>query len=780
MKWFLVFPLVCLSLSIASWAQLIDPILEWEWGYGTINPQYVTANLDSEATKELVFGNAQGRFYILGRQDTNYVLRYKSRWFGGTPVPVGAFDFDGNTRSDLVVVAGGRLRLFENQPGRYAEKFSLDLGGLGYRGGAVGDVDRDGQTEVCLGLSDGKIHLYVWQGNALVEEWQGAVPALGRMSLGDTDGDTTQEVVVSGGTCYVYGWNGSGFAQEWSCSGVWSYVDVGDMDGDGKAELAIPDYAAYTMRVWRWDGTAYVSIWTSGTLYVDYLYDVHCGDTDGDGRSEICAELCWMNNPHHCLDEVDVWGWNGSTFVGEGWVGVNFSANGFGTGDMDGDGRDEVILSHPFGDLRFCDATNNHTKWSGGGPGRSIGLGVGDTDGDGVREFITYNFNTYGYVLGWDGSRYRQEALISGPWSTGNAITVGELDGRAKREIVTSYGGDDVPLARVAVWGDSAGAYQVRKECWPGLLWPTVGDVDRDGQDELVGISRGNLSIWSWQDTGMTKEWEGSREAYAMTVGDVDGDTTVEIVIVYDSLWVLGWNGSTYVVEGHGPKGAYDFTGVAVGDVDGNGRREVVATTGGQGQILIYEWNGTTYALKWTSPDLGGAAFGPTTGDVIGTSTQEFFLCRPHPVGYRYKSSAWEQFWSGDTLAIASQSWSWLTSFNGLAVADLDMDGTNELACASDGYVHVLSFQYSGVEDDFSGRIQPLTPNLSFSVVPNPFVSFATVPGREKERFGLYDVSGRLVGTYRGDKIGWDAAPGVYFLKPLKNGSASMRIVKVK
>jgi hypothetical protein len=69
---------------------------------------------------------------------------------------------------------------------------------------------------------------------------------------------------------------------------------------------------------------------------------------------------------------------------------------------------------------------------------------------------------------------------------------------------------------------------------------------------------------------------------------------------------------------------------------------------------------------------------------------------------------------------------------------------------------------------------------VSLTAIPNPFVSFASVPGHEKEWFGLYDVSGRLVGTYRGDKIGWDAAPGVYFLKPFNNGSGSMRIVKVK
>jgi hypothetical protein len=770
LKWFLVFPLACLSLSTASWAQLIDPVLEWEWGYGMINPQYVTANLDSEATKELVFGNAQGRFYILGRQDTNYVVRYKSRWFGGTPVPVGAYDFDVNGRSDLVVVAGGRLRLFENQPGRYAEKFSLDLGGLGYRGGAVGDVDRDGQTEVCLGLSDGKIHLYIWQGNALVKKWQGSVPASADMVIADTDRDSTNEVVVRG---YVLGWNGSGFATEWSQTGG-SFWTAGDVDGDGMAEVVYQfPYSGFW--VYKWNGSSYAQMGRSGTIYADAIGGIHCGDTDNDGRDEVCAEFCMMNNPHACLDEIDIFGWNGSAFVGEGGVWLGDFVGGFGVGDVSGDGRAEVIVQKPMEDLLIG-------SYVAHGPGQSLGLGVGDTDGDARLEMVTWNPLPTGHVLGWDGTKYRMKALFPPPTSAqnGTSVVVGELDSRPKREIGLGWGYDDASPIGTAFYGDTAGIYQLRRGIWQGFNQQGIADVDRDGQNELVGIAFDNLDVWSWQDTGMVHEWSGARDANAFALGDVDGDTTVEIVVVYDSLWVLGWNGSAYLVEGHGPGGSYTTTGVAVGDVDGNGRPDIVVTTGttGHGQILIYEWSGTTYALKWSSPDLGKSAFGPTTGNVIGTATQEFFFCQPSPTAYRYNDSTWVQFWSGDTLATASPAWLWISIYNGMAVADLDGDGTNELACASDGYVHVLSFQYSGVAEGAEARAQ--RQGFNKMAVPNPFVSFASVPGHEEERFGLYDVSGRLVGIYLGDKIGWNAGPGVYFLKLLNNRSAPMRIVKVK
>ncbi len=66
----------------------------------------------------------------------------------------------------------------------------------------------------------------------------------------------------------------------------------------------------------------------------------------------------------------------------------------------------------------------------------------------------------------------------------------------------------------------------------------------------------------------------------------------------------------------------------------------------------------------------------------------------------------------------------------------------------------------TGVEV-FPPHASHLTPYVP---CPNPFVSYASVPGHEKESFSLYDVSGRKVGIYKGDRIGLDVSPGIYFL----------------
>jgi hypothetical protein len=68
----------------------------------------------------------------------------------------------------------------------------------------------------------------------------------------------------------------------------------------------------------------------------------------------------------------------------------------------------------------------------------------------------------------------------------------------------------------------------------------------------------------------------------------------------------------------------------------------------------------------------------------------------------------------------------------------------------------------------------------SYGIFPNPFVSFASVPGHASERFALYDVSGRRVGTYPGAKVGEGLRPGVYFLKREGEEEEVVRVVKIR
>jgi len=84
----------------------------------------------------------------------------------------------------------------------------------------------------------------------------------------------------------------------------------------------------------------------------------------------------------------------------------------------------------------------------------------------------------------------------------------------------------------------------------------------------------------------------------------------------------------------------------------------------------------------------------------------------------------------------------------------------------------------TGVEEKTGVRDQRLEVRLT--ATPNPFTSFTTLPGHSADRFTLYDVSGRRVGVYKGDRIGEWLQAGVYFLRTEKGDRKPLRIVKVR
>ena len=83
----------------------------------------------------------------------------------------------------------------------------------------------------------------------------------------------------------------------------------------------------------------------------------------------------------------------------------------------------------------------------------------------------------------------------------------------------------------------------------------------------------------------------------------------------------------------------------------------------------------------------------------------------------------------------------------------------------------------ASVEEPMDSR-QKASGNLN--ATPNPFASFARVPGLEAERFELYDASGRLSGTYPGNRIGEGLLPAVYFVRLVGEHTRSLRVVKVR
>ena len=83
----------------------------------------------------------------------------------------------------------------------------------------------------------------------------------------------------------------------------------------------------------------------------------------------------------------------------------------------------------------------------------------------------------------------------------------------------------------------------------------------------------------------------------------------------------------------------------------------------------------------------------------------------------------------------------------------------------------------SGVQE---GIVPAHASRLMPHAIPNPFVNFTTLPGHASDRFVLYDISGRQVGVWKGDRVGEGLPAGVYFLRPEGKYAAPLRIVKLR
>lgn len=275
-------------------------------------------------------------------------------------------------------------------------------------------------------------------------------------------------------------------AAQWLAYGTVGHglnIAAGDLDGDGMDELVTgpgpTPGAGPHLRGWEADGSSlpWVNFPAYGT--VRWGATVACGDLDGDGVDEIVSGA----GPGPGLGP-HVRGWStggghvsplpGISFMGYGSLnhGVRVAC-----GDLDGDGKDEIVTGPGPGALLGA-----HVRaWDTGPAGVSqmpgisflaytsrygVELACGDLDGDGIDEIVTGpgpGAALGAHVRAWDASDGRGRPL-SGvnflAYSTRFGVTLacGDIDGDGVDEILTLPGPQPGATAHLRSWNFSGGA----------------------------------------------------------------------------------------------------------------------------------------------------------------------------------------------------------------------------------------------------------------------------------------------------------------------------------
>jgi len=168
----------------------------------------------------------------------------------------------------------------------------------------------------------------------------------------------------------------------------------------------------------------------------------------------------------------------------------------------------------------------------------------------------------------------------------------------------------------------------------------------------------------------------------------------------------------------------------------------------------------------------GGYIVAGYTGTIYQPSWFDVYLIKTNATG----DTLWTRFFGG-------RDWDFSYSVQQTTDSGYIIAGYTDSFGAGRADVYLIKTDANGnvgVEENRQGDRETRRQGERLRATPNLFTSFATLPGHETERFALYDVSGRKVGIFRGDRIGEGLAPGVYFLRPEGKDTEPLRIVKVR
>ena len=372
---------------------------------------------------------------------------------------------------------------------------------------AAGDIDGDGRTElVVLGPEMpwlGLISYFeygdlgaAWSGRGpsqLISPWfvVGTVPggwelhASDTFSTADVDGDGVPEVVVyqpASGYLGVLAWQSSGLAVRWgaqlipqlgmvstSCS-----LTAADVDGDGMDELFVYDSTSKSVAVLKWQDGAMVAIWQiQGTIP---------GGLDIETYDRFFAARLNLGGPAEC-DAIVAFSAYDGYLVALGW---------------DGDAKRIQICGQPT-HLTIGGATT----WTLSPDDHLI---AGDADGDGWDEIFACDAaGANSAVIDWTGTEFTVVASAAPAQAASpDTVLVADLAGTGRKFAVLVSQGTTTLITLLGLADTQIQVEQTSlPNSQPGLSGSpifTVGDVDGDGREEIVGLSAADQSVgvYAW------------------------------------------------------------------------------------------------------------------------------------------------------------------------------------------------------------------------------------------------------------------------------------------
>jgi hypothetical protein len=396
-----------------------------------------------------------------------------------------------------------------------------------------------------------------------------------------------------------------------------------DLDDDGKYEIIVTDYDYGGMvHVYEVTGDNTLEwVWSSAATNALRCRQVETGDMDNDGIGEIICAITDGTWSDEYEGGIHIYEWDGTTDNGYGTEPVTiyhpspedssyFRAEGFAIGDVDYDDQNELVLPYntgpTAGDALYILSVSGTFEsgfyvWNqeavfkrqgtypfGGSP---TNAGIGDLDGDGHLEAI---FGVWDYA-----TLFIFEATGINTYEYQTDVTIDTVSGRDGASI-DNFGVADL---------DEDGADEVYFNIYPG--------------GEIAVITGGtDVSTITFDDNVFFIAATGEAGGYGMGIGDQDHGPGTDGVDIYTAAYTDGrvydheftgtvptdpasWTRYTLFEDTTGFSDGSFGISVPPGDLDGDGKLEIVATYQGAdsaaGQwFRVFEWTGETGVEEYT------------------------------------------------------------------------------------------------------------------------------------------------------------------------------------
>ncbi len=477
---------------------------------------------------------------------------------------------------------------------------------------AAADLDGDGKLDlVAAGGTANTIAVLKGKGDGTFSApvtYPASSPV--RLAIADLDGDGHLDIAACGGgaVTMIYGPTFAAASTKTITAGTRLMgIAASDLDGDGKVDLVVADAASSTVSnvvVLLNQGS---KVFTSQAYPAgDYPNGVAVADLNGDGIPDVVAADYYapLSTGTWSATVAVLLGTGGGTLAPAVLYDTGTNSTAVAIGDLDGDGKLDLAVAN-LADGNPADVAMLHGKGDGTFTflaslptgSKAYDVLLVDLNGDGRLDIVApaYGSASASVFLGGAAGAFTAEAYGVGGGPT--AAVPGDFDGDGKLDLaVSSFLDRSVRILRGAGDGSLGAPHVTRIGDSPASM--AAGDLDRDGRLDLVVAEWAGVAALLGNGDGSFRRSVVAAGAPAfIALADVNADGKPDVLW---SDWFaatvtvhLGNGDGTFTARPSFAAGDTGPDGIAVGDLNGDGKADLVVTTDSGASVFLGNGDGT-------------------------------------------------------------------------------------------------------------------------------------------------------------------------------------------